>query len=160
MSTNSQKELEIDKAIELLRQALELVPDGDWCARGCYVYRTSDPRDHRQMARVPAMEPVDGFPHPIAAFISRSKSTVPSLLARLREYKDANDKPMFRAKFAEGDTDLLITKLEQSETKVKEIEEQKAQALKKVEVLERILREQESITEYWRDRAHLGEAKQ
>ncbi len=29
------------------------LPSGVWCARETYVYRTDDPRDHRQKARVP-----------------------------------------------------------------------------------------------------------
>jgi hypothetical protein len=56
---------------------------GDWNARGCYVYRSDDPRDHRQVCRVPSVDPVNGSVHPIAAFIALSRAEVPLLLAEV-----------------------------------------------------------------------------
>jgi hypothetical protein len=62
---------------------------GDWYARGCYVYRSSNPQDRRQVARVPAPEAADPYAkHPIAAFIAASRTLVPTLcdeIERLRK---------------------------------------------------------------------------
>jgi hypothetical protein len=62
---------------------------GDWHARGCYVYRSSNPIDRRQVARVPAPESADPYAkHPIANFIAASRTLVPTLcdeIERLRK---------------------------------------------------------------------------
>lgn len=62
---------------------------GDWYARGCYVYRSSNPLDRRQVARVPAVEPEDPYAkHPVATFIAAARTLVPTLcdeIARLRK---------------------------------------------------------------------------
>lgn len=67
--------------LERLKELLEH-PDlrGDWHARGCYVYRTSDPRDTRQVCRVPAPASDDPYhKHPVAEFVALAQQLVKTL---------------------------------------------------------------------------------
>ena len=81
-------EAEIAEARELLTD-VEL--RGKWFARGCYIYRTNDPRDHRQVARVPTVESSNGRQHPIATFIAVSRTLVPRLLDEVERLGAAHD---------------------------------------------------------------------
>ncbi len=65
------------------KRLADATPSGAWAARETYVYRTSDPRDHRQMARVPSAVTRSGDVHPIAAFIAASRTLVPAMLAHI-----------------------------------------------------------------------------
>ncbi len=58
---------------------------GEWYANGCYVYRTSEPFDRRQVARVPTIEPGNGGKHPIADFIASARVILPRALDHIGE---------------------------------------------------------------------------
>lgn len=72
------------KTTERQRQRLRILVDdttsGDWYARDVYVYRTDDPRDHRQVCRVPTVQVDPRTPHKDALFIAAAKRDLPDLL--------------------------------------------------------------------------------
>ncbi len=69
---------------------------GEWYARGCYIYRSSDPLDRRQVARVPGCDPPNGDQHPIARFIATARTALPQLIDEVERLRKAAEAAMIR----------------------------------------------------------------
>jgi hypothetical protein len=62
-----------------------------WHARGCYIYLSGDPRDCRQVARVPTVPPPNGDAHPVAKLIASAPELLTACQAALRFVEDRTE---------------------------------------------------------------------
>ena len=69
-----------DFDVKAARAVCDAAPAGEWHARDTYVYRSGDPRDQRQVARVPGVQIDPRLPHPIATFIAAARTILPAAL--------------------------------------------------------------------------------